>query len=183
MYNKFLTGERIFLREVRQSDVNENYYQWLNDPEINQYLETRFVPRSKENILEFVNNLDAQNSEPFFAICTIDNEEHIGNIKIGPINWYHRHGDISLFIGDKNCWGKGIATEAIHIITTFAFRTLNLHKVKAGCYANNSGSVRAFEKCGYLREGLLHSHCFCDGEYVDLILLGLTAEKYWNTSK
>ena len=46
-----------------------------------------------------------------FAIKTTD--KHIGNIKLGPINWIHRYGDISLLIGDKDYWGKGIATEAI----------------------------------------------------------------------
>jgi [ribosomal protein S5]-alanine N-acetyltransferase len=178
----FLRGQRLYLREVRVSDVNERYYQWLNDPDINQYLETRFVPRSIENITEFVRRLDGNSNEPFFAICLIDDNSHIGNIKLGPINWYHRYADISLFIGEKHLWGQGYAREAIQLVTDFAFQTLNLNKLKAGCYAENLGSAKAFEKCGYEREGLLKGHIIDRGQEIDIILLGLRGKKYWNQS-
>lgn len=175
----YLSSERIYLREVRQSDVNERYYSWLNDPEIYQYLETRFVPRSLENIADFVKKMDAKENEPFFAICLKENGLHIGNIKLGPINWHHRNADISLFVGDKECWGKGFATEAIRTITDYGFRMLNLNKLKAGCYDINQGSAKAFEKCGYQREGLLRSHVISSGRCHDVILLGMTAHDYW----
>ena len=32
---------------------------------------------------------------------------HIGNIKLGPINKYHKYSYISYFIGNKNFLGKG----------------------------------------------------------------------------
>src|SRR3954447_25913603 len=98
----FLTGPRLCLREVRRSDVNENYYHWLNDPEVTRYLETRYVPRSLENIRAFVEHLDGNRDEVFLAICLKDGDRHIGNIKLGPINWVHRYSDISLLIGEKD---------------------------------------------------------------------------------
>jgi [ribosomal protein S5]-alanine N-acetyltransferase len=175
----YLSGERIYLREVRLSDVNERYYSWLNDPEIYQYLETRFIPRSLENIAEFVKRMDGKENEPFFAICLRENDLHIGNIKLGPINWRHRSADISLLIGDKECWGKGFASEAVQVITDYGFRILNLNKVKAGCYDNNIGSAKAFEKNGYVREGLLREQFISQGKKIDMIILGMTATDYW----
>jgi [ribosomal protein S5]-alanine N-acetyltransferase len=172
-------GNRLYLREVRTSDVNEKYYRWLNDPEVNCYLETRFVPRSIDNIREFVHRLDSNVDEPFFAICLLDSDAHIGNIKIGPINWIHRNADISLFIGDKENWGKGYATEAINLVTDFAFQTLNLNKLKASCYADNLGSAKAFEKAGYEHEGLLRGHVISNGREIDVIVFGLRAKLYW----
>ncbi|MFC1821085.1 GNAT family N-acetyltransferase [Thermodesulfobacteriota bacterium] len=56
----FLDGERIYFREVRISDVNENYYSWMNDPEVNQYLETRYIPQSRENIKRYVEKMDGK---------------------------------------------------------------------------------------------------------------------------
>ncbi len=170
---RFLKGNLIYLREVRISDVNDNYYQWLNDPEVNQYLEIRFSPMSKEIIAEFVRSMDGNPNSIFLAICTIANDLHIGNIKLGPINWTHRFADISLIIGDKRYWKKGVATEAIGLITRFAFENLNIHKVKAGCYAENIGSLKAFEKNGFQREGLLKQHRFFMGKFVDQVILGL----------
>ena len=98
-YNHFIEGDRIYLREVRSEDVTEHYYGWLNDPDINKYLETRYVPRSKSNIQSFVQKLDGRTDEIFLAICLKKSKEHIGNIKLGPINSVHRYADISLLIG------------------------------------------------------------------------------------
>jgi len=166
-------GKQIYLREVRVSDVNESYYSWLNDPDVNQYLETRFVPRSIENITDFVKSFDGNPDSRFMAICAKEGDRHIGNIKLGPINWIHRYGDISLFIGDRASRGKGMATEAISLIVDYAFNDLNLNKVRAGCYASNLASAKAFEKVGFKREGLLRRQWFFKGEFIDEILLGL----------
>lgn len=177
--SSFIEGDTIYLREVRETDVNINYYSWINDPSINQYLETRFFPRSIQNIGQFVNLMDGKSDEILFAICDKDNHSHIGNIKIGPINWIHRFGDISLLIGDKNYWGKGIATEAIKLVTHFGFNHLNLHKIKAGCYADNEGSKRAFLKVGYKVEGILRKHFFSNGDFQDAIVLGIIRDEIY----
>ena len=163
--------------------MNEAYYNWMNDPSISQYLETRYLPRSKHNITEFVKTMDGKSNEVLFAICDISSDMHIGNIKIGPINWIHRFADISLLIGDKNYWGKGVATEAIRLVTLFAFNTLNLHKLKAGCYEQNIASAKAFEKAGFKREGLLKNQWIANGQFFDEILLGLCSEDFNPTIK
>jgi len=177
MYNKYLERNNFYLREVRESDVNDEYYNWLNDPEINQFLETRFFPRSKNDILKFIQKMDGNPNEILFAICIKENDKHIGNIKLGPINWYHRKADVSLLIGDKNYWGKGIATDAIKLIIKLAFDVLNLHKLVAGYYENNVGSAKAFEKCGFIVEGNFKEEYFCNGGYQNIIRTGLINSK------
>ena len=178
-YKPLVSGKRIYLREVRLDDVNGRYYRWMNDPEVVQYLETRFVPQSLENIASYVKRMDGKADEPFFAICTHDTDEHIGNIKLGPINWIHRYADISLLIGEKHYWGKGYASEAIEAITRYGFEVLSLNKIKASCYEQNEGSARAFENCGYCREGLMREHFLYKGKPTGAILLGMTARDYW----
>lgn len=180
MYNKFLSGEKIYLREVRAEDVNDEYYNWINDPEINKFLETRFLPRSRNDILNYVSKLDGNPNEIFFAICDKNNNKHIGNIKLGPINWYHRKADISLLVGDKKYWGKGIASESISLVVEFAFNVLNLNKVCAGYYINNIGSAKAFEKCGFKVEGNFEDECYCNGYYVNMVRIGLLKKNYLN---
>lgn len=174
----FLKNANIYLRDVCLNDVNDNYCQWLNDPQVNQFLETRFVIQSKTTIAEFVKSKIGNTNEILLAICDKKNDLHIGNIKIGPINWYHRRADISLFIGNKDYWGKGIATQAIQLMSQFGFNTLNLNKLMAGAYKHNFGSIKAFQKCGYLIEGEVEDYVLVNNQGVALIQLGITAKQF-----
>jgi len=173
LFRHFLEGERIYLRDVRLSDVNESYYRWLNDPKVTRFLEIRYTPHSIEDIRRFVEEMDGKPDEVFLAICLKDGGRHIGNIKLGPINRIHRFADISLLIGEKECWGRGYATEAIAAIVRFAFNVQNLNKLRAGCYSENRGSEKAFLKVGFRREGCLQNQWISGGAFQDEILLGL----------
>lgn len=172
MKSRFIAGERVHLREVRPSDVGEAYYAWMNDPEVTRYLESRFYPQSLEGLREFVAGKLGDRASVFLAIVLHDGDRHIGNIKLGPIDWIHRTGDVGLLIGEKDCWGKGYASEAISLVAGYAFGTLNLRKLTASCYGGNEGSARAFQRAGFEVEGVRRGQFYSDGEYVDQILLG-----------
>ncbi len=172
----FLETERIFFREVSETDINtygNDYYKWMQDQEVNQYMETRFRCQSKDDILNYIKKMSNDSTQFFFAICLnkINIPSHIGNIKLGPVNWFHRNADISLFIGRKDLWGKGYGTEAIKLITEFAFKVLNMHKVKAGIYAGNTGSLRSFDKNGFKNVGCLRDDRFLCGGYTNLYIM------------
>ncbi len=169
----FLTGERIYLRGVRLSDVNENYYRWMNDPEVTKFTESRFFPASTESLEEYVKAKQEDKDSIFLAIVIKENHQHIGNIKLGPINWIHRLADIGIIIGEKDYWGKGCAAESIRLISNYAFRALNLHKLTAGCYKGNVASCKTFEKAGFIKEGVRKAHVFSEGKYQDILQYGL----------
>lgn len=168
-----IRGKRIYLREVRLTDVNENYCRWMNDPEVTRYLESRFSTNSMDSLRDNVANKLKDRNNIFLAIIRNDTDEHIGNIKLGPIDWMHGLADVGVLIGDKASWGKGYATEAIGLVVRLAFQRMNLHKLTAGYYSNNKASGKAFNNNGFVVEGVRRKHRFCEGIYVDTILLGL----------
>ena len=169
----FLEAEHLYLREVRPSDVNECYYGWMNDPSVTQYLESRFFPNSMEGLRKYVESKLDDRDNVFLAMVLKNGHRHIGNIKLGPINWIHRTGDIGLLIGPQDCWGKGYATEAIKLVTDYAFRILGLQKVTASSYDANQGSIRAFQKAGFEIEGVRKQQFYCHGRRVDMVLMGI----------
>ena len=169
-----LEGERIYLRPIIEGDANETYVGWLNDREVNRHLESRFEPHTLEGLRFYIESIRHSSANVFMAIVLKASPRHIGNIKLGPIDYRHRIGDVGFIIGEKDCWGKGYVTEAIRLMTDYAFSGLNLHKVTAGCYATNSGSARALMKAGFVEEGRLKSHCLTrEGPYVDKICFGM----------
>jgi RimJ/RimL family protein N-acetyltransferase len=170
-------GERIYLREMQLSDATEQYHRWMNDPDVIRFLESRFHPPSVDNLRETVALYAADPKTLFLAIVTTDTERHIGNIKIGPIDAHHGVAEVGLIVGEKECWGKGFATEAIRLVMQLAFAQLGLRRLTAGAYASNIASIRAFEKAGFSREGLRRRHYLCDGEYVDGVLMGVLRDE------
>jgi RimJ/RimL family protein N-acetyltransferase len=169
----FLVGDRIYLREIRLSDVNETYHHWMNDPEVTRYTESRFFPNSMEALQKYVSRVSGDRQHVFLAIVLKKDDRHIGNIKLGSINWIHRFANVGLLIGEKDCWGQGYGTEAIRLVTEYAFRVLDLRRLTAGSYSNNISSFKAFLKAGWQQEGIRKRQYFSNGEYVDEILLGV----------
>jgi [ribosomal protein S5]-alanine N-acetyltransferase len=84
--------------------------------------------------------------------------------------------DIHLFTAEMGYWlaepywGKGIMTDAVQFLTTWAFDELRLHRISAEPYANNTASHRVLEKAGFIREGVLRSSAFKDGKIIDQYL-------------
>lgn len=148
-----IESNRLILRELDIEDVSGRYKEWLDDPEVNQFLETRFEEQTIERITGFVeaqrNRLDCF----LLGIFVKENLGHIGNIKIGPINKNHRTAHISYFIGEKTSWGLGYATEAVSYVTSWGFDVLNLERIEAGCHERNFGSLRVLLNCEYEVEG------------------------------
>jgi len=145
----------------------------MNDPEITQYLESRYYPNSVESLQEYVKTRLGNQDKIFLAIVSKEDNKHIGNIKLGTINWNHRIGNIGIIIGEKDFWGQGFATEVIQLMAKYAFDTLNLHKITAGSYVSNEGAIKVFLEAGFEKEGVRAKHYFYNGKYVDFVLLGL----------
>ena len=166
-----IQGKQIFLRRLTEDDATQEYVDWMNNPEVNQYLESRFYTQTIESTKAFIRSVTNDNNYQFGIFDKVTGR-HIGNIKVGSINHFHKYADVGFLIGDKSCWGRGIATEAIHLASEFAFKSLKLHKLWGGAYSPNIGSMKAFLKNGYQQEGAKKNQYLCHGEYVDDVLFG-----------
>lgn len=172
-----LDGKNIFLRSMKISDATQEYVNWLNDPEVNQYLESRFVKSTIKSVRDYIQKVIHNSDNIIFLVIVLKNtNKHIGNIKL-VIDQRHKFGDIGIIIGDKNSWGKGYASEAIHLLTKFSFNTLKLHKLIAGAYNNNIGSINVFIKNGFIIEGVQKNQFLSGNKYVDGVLLARFSKK------
>ena len=171
-------GERVVLRCVTESDCHEHYLGWLEDPEVNRYLETRHTRQSLDTIRQFVVEMFHSEANHLFAILDAEDGLHVGNIKVGPVNGHHRFADVSYFIGERSRWGRGLASDAIRVVTRFGFERLELHRLQAGVYASNQGSSRALERAGYQLEGTFREALRSDEGWEDLHRFGILCEDW-----
>ena len=141
-----------------KKDITAKYQKWMNDPEVQKYTEQKYKKSSIKNIRKFVEEKNKSNKEFLFGIFLKEKKKitHIGNIKLGPINFVHNTAEISYFIGEKNLWGKGYTTKAIKKIINIA-RKKKIKKLKAGFYQMNKGSKKVLKKNGFKIEGKFKS--------------------------
>lgn len=166
-------SEHIALRTLQSNDATTVYLGWLSDPVINAYLEVRFSPpQSVSDLAAFITEVNESYHTLMLGIFLLKNDRHIGNIKLGPIDWNHKVGDMGFLIGDKEQWGKGCASKAIMLLSDYAFCHLGLAKLTAGCYADNEGSRLALLKAGFMEEGRRISQYHTSDGRQDGILLG-----------
>lgn len=172
-----LDGTSIRLRPVTAEDVTDAYCAWLNDPAVNQYLETRFVTHTRASVAAYVEAQRLATDAVLLAIVRRHDDRHVGNIRIGGIDRHHRSATIALMIGDRTAWGHGIGTEAIALASRYAGEQLGVRKLNARCYAGNIGSIRAFEKAGWTHEGRQAAQFVSGDGVVDGIWLGFMCER------
>ncbi|MCE2517068.1 MAG: GNAT family N-acetyltransferase [Alphaproteobacteria bacterium] len=164
------TSKGLALRTLTTDDVHDRYVAWMNDPEITKYTEQRYHHHSFDDVQAFVEaKLDSPN-EILFGIFY--QNQHIGNIKLGQINLRHLTADLSYFIGDRDCWGAGLASSAIDGVVGFAFTTLKLHKLNAGCYEENIGSIKVLSKNGFQLEGTFQDQIMFEGRRINALFFG-----------
>jgi RimJ/RimL family protein N-acetyltransferase len=174
----FLRGSKVYLRPLERADLNETYLGWLNDAEVTRYMETGTFPSTMKDLEKFYEGVNGSKNQVIFAIADRKSHRHIGNIKLGPINWVHRNAILGIMIGDKNLWGKGIGEEATQLMAEYAFQRLNLHRITLGVFAEHKAAVLCYEKLGFRVEGRIRQDLFLDGEFKDRLWMGLLRSEY-----
>ena len=168
--NKIIVDDKCFLRSLNLNDVNDKYIEWLNDYEVTKYTEQKNIKHTKESIKNFV--LEKNNSNNNYLLGIFYKDIHIGNIKLGPIQWGHKMSDISYIIGEKKYWGKGIATKCVKKIISYSIENMMLEKINAGYYELNVGSAKVLEKCGFVIEGVRKKDVIFENKRISSIIVG-----------
>lgn len=176
--NAFLRGSKIYLRPLERTDLNETYLGWLNDRDVTRYLEVGAFPETMQDLENFYQVVTGSRSEVIFAIADSKSHRHVGNLKLGPINWVHRRAMFGIMIGDKESWGRGIGKEATRLAVEYGFLRLNLNRIYLGVYAEHESAIRCYQAVGFKAEGRFREEMFCDGTYHDRLWMSLLRSEY-----
>ncbi|MBI9043380.1 MAG: GNAT family N-acetyltransferase [Anaerolineaceae bacterium] len=174
-----LIGKRVRLRAIERMDL-ELYVKWLNDPEVRRHL-TIYQPMSMaQEETWYENNLKNSLNEQPLAI-EIDKSGKwtlIGNIGLMDFDYRIQSAELGLFIGDKREWGKGYGKDAICLMLTHAFNSLNLNRVFLRVYEDNSRGIRLYEKIGFIHEGRLREAVFDSGSFKDVLIMSILRSEW-----
>lgn len=133
---------------------------------------------SSEIEKQWVQNTINSNKDIKLAICTIEDNEYIGNVYLTNIDYINRKAVSHILIGNKEYWNDGYGTEAMRLLLDYAFNHRNLRRIEALVLDDNIGSQKMHEKLGYKRDGLLRESLYKNGRYKSQIVYSLLKHEY-----
>lgn len=176
-----LTGPRILLRAPRSSD----YEAWQNLRGRSRAFLTPWEPNWTDDELGRTSyrlrlrryRLDAR-QRTGYTYFVFDREGSVlmGGLTLGRIQrGVAQTGTLGYWMGQSFA-GQGVMSQAVNVVSSFAFDVLRLHRLEAACLPRNAASIRLLEKSGFTREGYLRQYLKIAGVWEDHLLYSLLAE-------
>jgi RimJ/RimL family protein N-acetyltransferase len=103
--------------------------------------------------------------------------ELVGTCTLARLDPANRRAELGFALG-RSFWGRGYMTAALPAVIEFAFSRLGLHRLYADTDPRNTPSIRALERQGFRREGVLREHYLVQGEPQDAVVYGLLRSEW-----
>ncbi len=149
-----LSHENINLRPLEPEDI-DLIYQWENNMEIWEVSNTK-TPYSKYILAQYIKESAKDIYETKQLRFVIENSEGIpvGAIDIFDFEPYHLRAGVGVLIHKKDDRGNGYASNALTVLSKYAFEVLGLKQLYANIAADNTISVELFKKSGFKEIGI-----------------------------
>ncbi|MFI2409407.1 GNAT family N-acetyltransferase [Streptomyces sp. NPDC018947] len=173
-----LTGSTVGLRARHEEDIPvlraELYDDVVNASRAEGGPWRPISPGSKDPRL--VVDETRQGSVPF-SVVELAGGTLVGTATLWGIDDHNRSAHIGLgLLPDAR--GKGYGTDVVAVLCHYGFVVRGLQRLQIETLADNFGMLRAAERNGFVREGLLRSSAWVLGEFLDEVLLGLLVQDW-----
>jgi RimJ/RimL family protein N-acetyltransferase len=167
-----LEGKNVNLRVVETEDI-PLLTEWYNSMEFQGEYFTNPQKSRTDWQKELENPVALDNHE--FLIEKRDGTK-IGHIGYGtcPLHGWVEIG-FALIPKERS---KGYGTEAIQLMVDYLFLSKDTPRITINTDARNVASVRAAEKAGFKKEGIIRKGGFTWGQYADACILGILREDW-----
>lgn len=105
--------------------------------------------------------------------------QFVGVLQLAAIDHYEKRAVISIFIGPKELWGRGIGSTALRLLLDYAFTVQGLERVSCEVYGFNTRSQHLMEHVGFQKEGILRQHDLQNGKRQDLHVYGILKPEFY----
>jgi RimJ/RimL family protein N-acetyltransferase len=172
-----LTGEKVYLALPCPDDA-ELWARWLNDLEVSLPLgDEAYSHFSVEDQARDIADIAAHHDH-VFTIVERSTDRPIGRCLLFGLNKVDRSTEIGIFIGEKDCWGKGYGTEAMRLLLDYAFTVLNMNSVMLGVFSFNDRAIRSYRSLGFKEIGRRRQARIIGPNKHDAVLMDLLAEEF-----
>jgi RimJ/RimL family protein N-acetyltransferase len=187
-----LRGERVLLRQPVLAHDLAARLEVPADPELHRMYGGSGdpVPVTPEKARAFLESFDEQdlNAVRRFVIAALvwpdgrpigsPDGRFIGHARLTVFSWHDRNARLAMGIHDRRFWSRGYGTEAIQLLLRYAFDDLGLHRIDLLVIEYNARAIRAYEKCGFVREGVVRESALVDGAWYSDVQMSILEHEY-----
>lgn len=171
---KFMKRDRVIFRPVEEED-KEFLRELINHEDVRETIGMAPKPRNLKDEEDHIENASEQEDAAYFLIEY--EGEKAGTISLENINRDYRRCHLGLSI-HPSLHGQGIGSKSVQMIVDYAFKDLNMHKVRSGYLEHNPPSKRIMEKAGMQEEGRERDFKLVDGEWKDVIWMSILEQEW-----
>ncbi|MFE8698692.1 GNAT family N-acetyltransferase [Cytobacillus sp. FJAT-53684] len=170
-----LEGENIYFKVLSTDDVQE-IHSYASDEDVSRFIGWALMNTLNEtrSYIDVMLKRESEGTHYYASIIQKSTQEIVGTAMIFNFDDEANQAEIG-YVLHKSHWGKGYGTECVALMSDFAFKSLNLHKIHASVVDANVGSARILEKNKFELEGRLRDHYFIEDKYYDALLFGKIA--------
>jgi RimJ/RimL family protein N-acetyltransferase len=166
-----MRGEQVRLRPFGPQDL-PRLVGWRQDEELRRgalWNDAPFGLREAQRWLRAVAN-GADASRITLAIELRAGRRLVGLTNLTRIDRRAGTAYFGIVIGEKDCWGRGLASEALRLMLRRA-AALRLRKVLLEVAADNPRAVAVYRRAGFTTEGILRRQLARRDGYVDVMVM------------
>ena len=141
-------GDTVALGPLR-GDLLPLYLKWDNDIEILGLRGMPVRPQTWEAEAAWYERAATSEQDVWFTVYEWATVRPVGLTMLLDIHPADRTAQFGIFIGEKDCWGKGYGTEATTLTLDYGFTALGLHNIMLRVYSCNERAVRAYTRAGF----------------------------------
>lgn len=173
-----LTSERLVLRETADHDLHP-IFEMESDAIAMRYW-SRLPLRELEEARDALERAKRHfpNREGLrWSITRREDDCMLGHVSLFSLSEQNRRAEVGYGLM-RRYWSQGFMHEALTAVIDYAFGPLSLRRLEADVHPCNVASLRALERLGFAREGLLRERWQVGDEISDSVLLGLLAANW-----
>src|SRR4051812_2976316 len=168
-----LRGDKVGLRARRTSDLPVLQADLYDDVDLYSRAGSRPwhpVPTDADHPPFAVHHLP--DTVAAFTVIDLTSDDIAGSAQMWGTDLHHRSAHLGLSLRPSS-QGRGLATDALHVLVRYAFVTRGLHRLALETVADNEPMIRAARTAGFTHEGTLRQAVWANGTFHDELVFGL----------
>jgi UDP-4-amino-4,6-dideoxy-N-acetyl-beta-L-altrosamine N-acetyltransferase len=148
---------------------------WRNSPDVSKYMYTNAEITPTQQEIWF-NKIASEDNSKYWIIEFANKK--IGLVYIVDIDNKNSKCYWGFYLGDSSVRGRGIGGKIEYNLLKYVFEELKLNKLCGEVFAFNKNVIKMHEKFGFKQEGYLKQHINKNGEFLDVVVIGLLKSEW-----